>query len=204
MDRAAARAVVAAIPLLAVVFFVATRVMTPLVGYLLGLAVYWFLVLTPLIIWRGGFGAIRYDLVWPRCGLIMLNVLPICGVAVAAFIGWQNHPLSLTVFSAVLAAALINGTLEEVFWRGTLLRSAKHLSSYAFQVALFVAWHIALLFAGGVVVTGGAVGLFGGALMGGILWTWARFQTGSVGFGILCHIGLNLFAFTELATNNPI
>ncbi|MDX8347040.1 CPBP family intramembrane glutamic endopeptidase [Cognatiyoonia sp. IB215446] len=204
MDRAAAGAVAAAIPFLAIVFYVATRAMPPLAGYLFGLAVYWFMVLTPLILWRCGFRAVRHELAWPHFVLIMLNVIPIGGVAVAAFIGWHNHPLNAAVLGAVVAAALINGTLEEVFWRGTLLRNAQHLASYLSQIALFVSWHIALLFAGGVVVTGGALGLFGGALIGGILWTWARVQTGSIGFGILCHIGLNLFAFTELATNNPI
>ncbi|MDX8351734.1 type II CAAX prenyl endopeptidase Rce1 family protein [Cognatiyoonia sp. IB215182] len=204
MDRAAAGAVAAAIPVLAIVFYLATRAMPPLAGYLFGLTVYWFVVLTPLILWRGGFSAVRYDLVWPHPGLVMLNVLPICGVAVAAFIGWHNHPLNAAVLGAVVASALINGTLEEVFWRGTLLRNAQQLGSYLLQIALFVSWHTALLFAGGVVVTGGALGLLGGALIGGILWTWARVQIGSIGFGILCHIGLNLFAFTELATNNPI
>lgn len=204
MDRAAAGAVLAALPVLAIVFYAATRVMPPLIGYSVGLAVYWVCVLTPLILWRGGFGTISYRLIWPRPWLIVLNVIPICGVAAAAWIGWQNHPLPVMVFAAVVTAALINGTLEEVFWRGTLLRDTELVSALVLQVGLFTTWHVALLFADGVVVTGGALGLFGGALIGGILWTWARVQTGAVGFGILCHIGLNLFAFTELATNNPI
>ncbi|MEM9786734.1 MAG: CPBP family glutamic-type intramembrane protease [Pseudomonadota bacterium] len=204
MDRHAALAVLAAIPVLAAVFYYATRLMPPLQGYLFGLGIYWFCVLTPLIIWRGGFGNVRYRLILPQPWLLALNAALILGVCIAAVVGLQTTPLPLFILTAVACAAVINGSLEEIFWRGKLLSDDADRTALSLQLILFVGWHVALLFAGGVVVTGGALGLLGGAAIGGLLWTWARVQTGSVGFNILCHVGLNLFAFTELATNNPI
>ena len=97
---------------------------------------------------------------------------------------------------------MLNGTLEEVFWRGVVLKDNATQKEQIGQIALFTSWHIALLFASGIVVTGGALALLAGAAFAGTRWTFGRMQTGSLGFGILCLVGLNIFAFTELATKN--
>ena len=204
MDRKAAWAVATTFPFLAVVFYTTTRVMPPLIGYLVGLAMYWIVFLVPLIVWRGGFGRVVYTVTMPRMPLVFLNAVMIIAVGVAAAIALQSNPLSPIIFAFIFVAALLNGTLEEVFWRGTILNDDAKKSELMTQLALFTAWHIALLFADGVTVTGGAFGLLGGAFIAGVLWTWTRMQTGSVGFGIIGHVGLNLVAFTELAAQNPI
>lgn len=202
MDRPAACAMLAAIPLLCAVFFVTTRIMPPLLGYLIGLAFYWFLVLMPLLIWRGGLRADRLEVIWPAPWVIAINVALIFGVAIAAVFELRTNMLPLWILGTVALAALLNGTMEELFWRGTLLRDGATVKTQALQLALFASWHIALLFSDGIVVTGGAFGLLGGAAIGGALWTYTRMQTGSAGFGALSHVGLNLFAFAGLAAQN--
>ncbi|MEJ6404844.1 CPBP family glutamic-type intramembrane protease [Yoonia sp. 2307UL14-13] len=202
MDRPAAYAMLAAIPVLCLVFFTTTRLLPPLVGYLVGMTVYWFLVLTPLLIWRGGLRIDRLRIVWPARWLVMINVMLILGVAIAATFELRANTLSLWVPGIVTIAALLNGTLEELFWRGTLLHHDASGTDQALQLLLFVGWHIALLFSDGIVVTGGAFGLLGGAAIGGALWTYTRMLTGSAGFGALSHVGLNLFAFAGLAAQN--
>ena len=204
MDRHAAWAIAGCIPLLAAVFFAATRVLPPFWGYFLALGVYWGCVLTPLIAWRGGFRRGRLAFRWPSAWLVAANVVVIGGVAFAATRALQEHALPLWIIAVMGCCAILNGTLEELFWRGTVLTDHATRSEQATQLALFVGWHVALLFAGGVIVTGGAAGLLGGALIGGLLWTATRMQTGTAGFGAVAHVCLNLFAFTELAARNAI
>ncbi|MEJ8561489.1 CPBP family glutamic-type intramembrane protease [Yoonia sp. GPGPB17] len=124
------------------------------------------------------------------------------GVAITALFALLAHPIPLWVGGVIALGALMNGTLEEVFWRGTVLLDDATPAQQIGQLGLFTGWHVALLFATGVVVTGGAAGVLGGAAIGGALWTLARVQTGSIGFGAICHVALNLVAFTELATHN--
>lgn len=204
MDRHAAWAVTAAIPLLALVFYSATRLLPPFWGYFAALAVYWGCVLVPLIAWRGGFRREKLQLKWPAGWLVIVNAFAILAVAVAAILALLENALPLWIITVMAACAALNGTLEELFWRGTVLQDDATRSDQAVQIALFTGWHIALLFATGVVITGGAAGLLGGALIGGLLWTASRMQTGTVGFGVVAHVGLNLFAFTELAAHNVI
>ena len=204
MDRNAARAILIAIPVLALAFYVFTRVLPPFWGYGAALAFYWFGVLLPLIVWRNGFQKTRFALTTPGKWLTALNLFPILVIAGVAISALSQTPLAVHVLAAVGVAAILNGTLEEVFWRGTLLQDDAGSTEQIGQIVLFTGWHIALLFAAGIVLTGGPLALFGGAALGGALWTLARMQTGAIGFCILCHIGLNLFAFTELATKNAV
>ncbi len=204
MDRHAAWAVTAAIPLLAVMFYGATRLLPSFWGYFAALAVYWGCILIPLIAWRGGFRRKRLQLKWPARWLVIVNVLVILAAAVAAILALLENALPLWIIAVMATCAVLNGTLEELFWRGTVLQDGATRSDQAIQLFLFTGWHIALLFAADVAITGGATALLGGALLGGILWTASKVQTGTVGFGVLAHIGLNLFAFTELAANNVI
>ena len=204
MDRAAAIALALAIPFLALAFYVGTRALPPFWGFGAALAFYWTFVLIPLIIWRRGFHKARFDVTMPAKWLTIASIVPIVAVAGVATIAVLQDPLPLYILATVALAAVLNGTLEEVFWRGTLLQDNASRNEQIGQIMLFTGWHVALLFAAGVVVTGGPAGLLGGAAMAGVLWTLARMQTGSIGFGILCHIGLNLFAFTELASKNLV
>jgi len=211
MDRTAAFAVVAAFPVLCVAFYISTRSTTPIVGYWMALAFYWFAVLLPLIVWRGGFRRTRFAMALPTRGVVVANGLFVAAVAgVAALSLWQ-HPQPALALIFVACVAVINGSLEEIFWRGTLLRDDASQRAQTVQWLLFTGWHVAILFSlmaaeghAGVVIHGGAPALLGGAAVGGLLWTLSKMQSGSVGFGLLCHVMLNVAAFTALTTDNPL
>ena len=198
LPRRAVIAILAAIPALAVLFAVLTRVMPPLAGYALALAGYWVLFLVPMLAWLSW---PRVTWRWPTAPLVALQAVLLLGVGWAAI---QAFPGGLTAatMALVVLAALLNGTLEEAFWRGALLRGVETARVHVAAWALFVGWHLALLTQAGVEVTGGAAGLLGGAAFAGAIWSWARWQTGTIGFGVAGHIALNLLAFTELAAKN--
>ncbi len=202
MDRKAAIAIVAAMPLLAAAFYGFTRILPPFWGYFAALAFYWFAILVPLIMWRGGFAKIRRDVLWPSQIVAALSIVMVIGVAIAAALRLAETPLPLWIAGVMVVAALTNGTLEEYFWRGTVLQDGASRAEQGGQLLLFTGWHLALLVATGVTVTGGPALLLLGAAGGGFLWTISRMQTGSIGFGVAAHIGLNVFAFIELAALN--
>lgn len=201
MDRKAAIGAAVAIPFLAIVCWYLTSHFTPIWGYFGTLAFYWLVVLTPLMIWRGT-DLRQLQLGLPSRGLIGLVFLPVAIVAIVASMAFAANPLPLWVVGAVVLIAICNGTLEELFWRGTVQKNGATVRGIALGVALFTSWHFALLTAQNVHVTGGALGLLGGAAMGGALWAYARAKTGRSGLGALGHIGLNIFAFLELTTHN--
>lgn len=200
MNRTAARLIACLVPAFAVAFYVLTRTMTPIWGYFAALAVYWVAL---IVLITRYWGSARPDLSFrlPNPWVYGVQLVMLLGVAVAAGLAISQQPAVLAFVPLIAVIAVMNGTLEEVFWRGVLLPDpTKHDAAVA--LALFVGWHLALLAATGVQVTGGALGLLGGAFFGGLLWTLARLQTGKVGFGIGAHVLLNLFAFTELTAHN--
>lgn len=200
MDRAAALAIALALPPLWLVFDGLTRMMHPLAGYASGLAAYW-LVLVAILIWRGGFLAARLRVIVPPPLWAWPNYLMIAGVWVAAIGALMTHTVPFWVPGLVALVALCNGTLEELFWRGAVQRTDR-LHAYLGTTTLFTLWHLALLGANDIALTGGPLAMLAGAAFGGALWGMARRLTGTAGFGAVCHIALNAGAFTELAARN--
>ncbi len=200
MNRAAAISIACLVPVFAVAFYVLTRTMTPIWGYFAALGVYWVALIVLLVRYWPDY---RPNLSWrlPALWIWVAQAVMLAGVAVAAALALSAQPAALAYLPLIAVIALTNGTLEELFWRGVLL-PAPQARDAALALALFVGWHLALLAATGVHVTGGALGLLGGAFFGGLLWTMARLQTGTVGFGIVAHVLLNLFAFSELTVHN--
>jgi membrane protease YdiL (CAAX protease family) len=98
-------------------------------------------------------------------------------------------------------AALINATTEEYFWRGALLPRPDRPAA-ALAVVLFGFWHLTFVSAQGVAQAGGAVGFLIAATVLGTIWMESRLKTGTLGFGILTHAGVNLFAFITMYVAN--
>ncbi len=202
MNRAALFGFCLLFPALCLAFWGLTRVMVPIFGYGLALAVYW-AVLIGLMIWQ------RQRIVWPARPfwpskpVVAIQIVMIIGVtgASALAIG-EGLALPFWAIIAVIVFALCNGTLEEMFWRGTAMGKSATKRDAVLVLAAFTLWHVALLFATGVVVTGGAAGMLGGAFAGGAVWSIARMQTGNPAFAIVGHVLFNLAAFTELALRN--
>ncbi len=200
MNLRLAALALAAIPVLAFIFNILTSMLEPLWGYALGLCAYWlFLGLTIL---RATTPADRAHLLTarPAGGLITtLCVLPVLVLGFAGMRALGGLPSILLV--GIVVAAIVNGFLEELFWRGALVPDPSPPQA-AVAVLLFTGWHVALLFARDITVTGGPATLLLGAAFLGTVWMAARLYTGTVGLSALSHAAVNLFAFILLAAAN--
>ena len=129
--------------------------------------------------------------------------LPALGTFFVAFI--PNAAL-LTFSTGVLLVlmAVINGSVEELYWRGLYLLEYPNDTriGFLFSWLLFGSWHVSLWFARGVIFTDGFLALVGGAFGLGLLWTWSARSSGNLRTVIPAHILTNLFAFTALFVDN--
>lgn len=200
MNRRLALLALAAIPPLWLVFHFATTALQPLAGYVLGLCIYWtFLAVTLLVTTTQ---ADRARLLTARsAGLLitLLCILPVLFLGAAGMAALHRVPALL--LAGIAIAAIVNGFLEELFWRGALVPDPSPPEA-AVAVLLFTLWHMALLAAQGINLTGGPATLLLGAAFLGTIWMAARLHTGSVGLSALSHAGVNLFAFIILSADN--
>lgn len=203
MHRPLALTLLAAIAPLAASFWFLTGFLGPLPGYAAGLCLYWALLW--VLILRTTTPDRRAELLVARSpgrGITALLVLPVIllGVAGMALLG-EGLPTTILVLAAL--GAIVNGLTEELFWRGALLpEPLPDNRAVILALSLFTLWHVALLAARGVTIPGGPLVLLAGAGALGAIWMAARLQTGTVGAGVLSHVGVNLFAMTQLAAEN--
>jgi membrane protease YdiL (CAAX protease family) len=200
MNLRAALLASAAIPVLAFLFHSLTRVFPPLWGYAVGLCFYWLFLAVVLL--RTTAAADRAHLLTARPAGVLITSLCILPVMVMGFFGMGAlGALPSILIVGITVCAILNGFLEELFWRGALVPDPQPAAA-AGAVLLFTAWHTALLFAHGITLTGGAFGLLLGAAFLGTIWMAARIHTGTVGLAALSHAGVNLFGFIMLAAEN--
>jgi len=127
---------------------------------------------------------------------LALAILPVLLVFFAAFL-----PVVTTLTPRILLLAtlfaIINGTAEELFWRGAFLRHFPQDARYAvaYPLVLFTTWHIALALIKGAQYQGGALTLIGGAAIMGLLWGVLAWRTKLIYLPTLSHIGVNMMAF---------
>ncbi|MFD2440222.1 hypothetical protein ACFSS8_09345 [Paracoccus kondratievae] len=117
MNRGLALATLAAIPVLAWIFHQLGHLegLRPLTAIAIGLGLYWTLIVGAL--WHCDGWSLRPYLP-PGLTLLALTAFV---AACALWAGTAPLQLSAHVSGAVALAALINGTLEEAFWRGALI-----------------------------------------------------------------------------------
>lgn len=134
---------------------------------------------------------------------LALAILPVMLVFFAAFL-----PITATLTPRILLLAtlfaIINGTAEELFWRGAFIRHFSQDARYAvaYSLVLFTTWHIALALIKGANYQGGALALIGGAAIMGLLWGILAWRTKSVYLSTLSHIGVNMMAFPAVLLAN--
>jgi len=197
MNRMLALAVVAAIPALAGLFHLLAQAgLRPLAACLAGLAVYWALLAAALV--RCGGWSLRPRLPSPTA------LLALAALVLAALLagGPALRLLSPHVLAAVLLAALVNGTLEEAFWRGALVPRPGP-AAQVLATALFVLWHLApALGAARLDMAGGGAGMVAGAALLAPFMMAARLSSGTAGAGALAHALVDLGVFARLAAAN--
>lgn len=200
MDRRLGWIALALIPPMAGLFHLLSLTRHPLTGYLIGMGVYWLLLIAALV-WRG---------CWPwRIGRPALWTV----LGFAALLGlalWMGRDcldrLSPLVMAAVVASALLNGFLEEGFWRGALIPGLGRgdWGRALAPLGLFVLWHLAPMAGQGRIAHAcNDVNMLLAAALLGVPAMGARLSSGSAGAGALGHAALNLAAFWIIAAHPP-
>lgn len=178
-------------------------------GYVTGLAGYWFYCL--IAVWLVSGGKMNYfKEMWNRQQsgnyvkwISLAAFLPALGLF---FVSFLPNAAQLTFATGILLVlvVLLNGSIEELYWRGLYLLeyTDNFFLGFILPWLFFGAWHISLWFARGVVYKDGFLALVGGAYMLGLIWTWVARSNGNLRVVIPSHILVNLFAFTSLFVDN--
>ena len=129
--------------------------------------------------------------------------IPALGIFFVSFLP-NVAKLTLSAGALLVGMVLLNGFIEEVYWRGLYLLEYPDHSRIGFILAwlLFGAWHISLWFARGMIYKDGFLALVGGAYGLGLLWTWVARSNRNLRAVVPAHILANLFAFTALFVDN--
>ena len=187
----------------------ATVVLGKTIGYVVSNLVYWFVFCVPMIAFyaKGSWSNIKV-LYSKNCGdtrAILYNAaafLPVLATGFLVFIPTiREAPVMVVVFAFIYA--VVNGTIEELFWRGIYNKLFTKIGmAYIVPTILFSLWHIALALAKGMVYHGGALALLGGAAFMGVLWGIIAYNTKSIRYTTIAHILTNFFAFSGLIYEN--
>ncbi|MFN3953429.1 MAG: CPBP family intramembrane glutamic endopeptidase [Pararhodobacter sp.] len=173
-------------------------------GYGLAVALYWFAFCLPLGLFftRGQ----RKQLVSWRLNGQRWVPWAVAGLALVVLaVTLARPPAGVTALVVVLAlgAGVINGPLEELYWRGGYLAQfGASLPGFALGWVLFVAWHLPLALAVGVEYHGGGFALVGGAAGLGLLWAFITWKTRAIGWAMASHALINMIVFHELVATN--
>jgi len=134
-----------------------------------------------------------------KAGWLLLGMPVIIYPAVSLPEIWPEITLTLVLLSIPLA--LINGTLEELLWRGTYITAfpEKLFPGYIFPAVAFGIWHVAPYAAmPDFGAEGAVIATIGGTLFG-LCWGWAAWKSGSIRLAVISHILANFLALGALS-----
>ena len=165
-------------------------------GYFAGFVFYWVAWGLLLPLWALGGRGLRtlFQDVRPRLGkpawlgVVLLTLPPLlAGLTVfPAKVSRATPPVVLASF----ALALVNGTLEEVLWRGVYVRmfSGQVGWGYLYPSLGFALWHLAPQAVHPTAMPGGVAAFIAGALFLGLCWGWVAWRTGSIRWTVVSHV----------------
>ncbi len=195
----------AILPFMFVVFKLTTSLYGIKQGYFAGFIIYWAYcaLFSIILLKKGQFIKIfspKYS--FENGAYIVLTFLPVAGVFFVKFLP-NIHLIDASITILVLINSVINGFIEELYWRGLFLVIFKKNNSVGLWLAsfLFAAWHISL-YSISEISFGGFFALVGGAFLLGVLWSYCSRKLDSIIFSLIAHILLNIFAFTGLYLEN--
>lgn len=185
-----------------ILFPLLTNTFGKTVGYISAYAIYLLFGLTGIVL----FGSETIPNSSPNmCGkwYDMLAFFPAIPVFFVAFVPIAGN-VSTPVILIAAAYAAINGSIEELFWRGCYNKQfSSHVTfAYIYPTILFSLWHFALYFANGIHYSGGWAALVVGAAFMGAIWGFVVYKTKSIKTVIFAHILVNFFAFSQLIYQN--
>jgi hypothetical protein len=171
-------------------------------AYLAGFIFYWtfwclvapFALLDPQII-RNLFRPVAqpFGQPWPF-GVLCLLGPPLVSLAVILPRQLPGASRRLILISALLA--VVNGSLEELLWRGVYISIFPENTWLAivYPALGFAVWHFAPQTIYSYTGPGGRIILVIGAVMLGLLWGWAAASTGVILYTALAHIVVDFSA----------
>ena len=175
------------------VFVWSVKLFGPKSGFLFGYLFYWIFwcYLIPFLI----LGPAGLSALFKNKLSVLLSVILMIPVIIA-FLGIPFWPylLKLTpiIIIVSLLSALVNGTGEELFWRGVYAQSFPDnlLLGYLYPTVMFTFRHLSPL-AVQTPITG-AFNFLLGALLMGLCWGYVAWRTKSIRWTVLSHIIVNL------------
>ncbi len=188
-----------------------TNIIGKTAGYIVGVCIYWFIFCIPVSLYSGNRCSEVLEIYYQKSDLKITerNILYIIGFILCFatfFVVFKEYALTaeLQVLTLSLLFALINGTVEEMFWRGVFNKVFKNniFLAYIYPTVFFGVYHIALYFSKGIEYQGGFIALVGGSFFMGSLWGWVAYKTKSIKVVTTAHIITNFFAFTGLIYEN--
>ena len=196
------------LPFMLITFYSTTKLYGIKQGYFIGFIVYWIYCVAFAIILFKKQNKNLSDILYPNLKsrkaflYSLLTLIPILGVFFVHFLPNINS-LTIGIILMVLVNSVVNGFIEELYWRGLFLLEFKQniwiglwLSTF-----LFGAWHIAL-YSIKDISYGGFFALVGGSAFMGLLWSFCSRKLNSIAFPVIAHILVNIFAFTGLYVEN--
>ena len=185
--------------LLLLLFKIFSDIYEPRQTYMLALVSYWILILAPIKSLKKGafFKKITFDK-WTA-----LAFIPVIAVTFVAFIP-VIPKLTIPLFTLACVTGIINGVLEECYWRGLYLEHFKEekLKGFLISCLLFTAWHVPLFLIDGISYQGGAWAMIGGAAGMGILWSLVAVKQNNISVVSLSHVLVNILAFSAHYLDN--
>jgi membrane protease YdiL (CAAX protease family) len=130
---------------------------------------------------------------------IIIGYVPAILVLIVTIIPLKNE-VNIRLLIIAIVIGLINGFIEEVFWRGTVYQNNNKFTLILSNI-LFAINHCGFLFLN-IMYQGGAVNLLGGPLIMGFIWLYATKKNNSLTHVIISHQIVNTFAFYSTFCNN--
>ena len=181
-----------------------------LIGYLFAFIVYWLIcIITSTLIIKGEYEFIKlYKVSRKDTKIIFLisifiTFIPVILTFCVSFLK-VYHLLTPVILVSLISVSIINGLIEEFFWRGAFFVTFKRRVrlAYVYPTIFFAVWHISLYFYSGIKYQGGFFPLVGGAAIMGAVWAWSVWKQKTILFTTMAHIFANFFAFSMLLVEN--
>jgi membrane protease YdiL (CAAX protease family) len=165
-------------------------------------------VLFPLLIlgregYRSLFGPARQRLSPGQ--LAGLAVPPILAVLLASPLVYADARARIIV--VIAGIALVNGVLEEVFWRGLFARVFRDdaVRGVLYPAVVFALWHVWLLPRWSVAAPPvQSLPVFFAALAIGLVYGWVAWRTGSIRWTAISHVLLNAAGASAVFAVRPL
>lgn len=179
-----------------VVFQVAIDQLGPRWGYLTGFVFFWLAWCVTVPLWLLGlrgvarlFRPARPRVPTPGWLWAVLLAFPAAG-GFATVLVPALHEVTATVLLVAVAIAVVNATLEEVFWRGMYaeLFPGRPVAGWLYPAVAFVAWHLSPAMATG----GRSLAFWFGTLYIGLVFGWVAYHTRTIRWTVAAHILVNV------------